>query len=374
MMMTTVADRQVPAEYYDAGRLRRSFVNSTARLHHVHHAREELLAGRPVLLVDETADGVAGHLVLAAEGARTGAVAFMVRHSAGYLCVAMESTRCDQLALPPVWNAGEAAGLDHRVAVDAAVGVGTGISAADRARTAHVLADRATVAADLTRPGHVIPVAAGDAGVFGEGAGAPEAVVELIRATGHNPVGLYSAVVGMSDPTGIPDAQELARFATEHSLVVVTLNDIRMAVAHRAGDGVERSNVVVEFGSHRLLEVTGGPLSTPFHVLTESEPGPNAEVLVSVRTTAGPSALMAHVAADITETAPEGLIFIYLDASPEIARAVAPTIVVSALDMSGLTAASNSDAGGGGRVGRTRRRSKATGETADHRTAEPARC
>ncbi|MFC9980945.1 3,4-dihydroxy-2-butanone-4-phosphate synthase [Gordonia sp. NPDC127522] len=341
--MIAVADRRNTAEHYDARRLRRSFINSTTCLNHVHHAREELLAGKPVLLVDETTDGVPGHLVVDAHGARTGAVGFMVRHSTGYLCVAMESTRCDQLALPRVWASKESGELDYRVAVDAAVGIGTGISAADRARTAHVLADGATAAADLTRPGHVIPVAASTAGVFGEGAAAPEAVIELIRATGHTPVGLYGAVVGESDPTGLPDTQELVRFAAQHSLVVVTHNDLRMAAAHRARESAMRSHVAVDYGSRLLHEVIGGPLSKPFHVLTGKDMAPSTEVTVSVRRTDGPTALMACVAADVTDTVSEGEITIYLDASPDIARVVTPTIVVSTLNMLGVTAASTTD-------------------------------
>ena len=127
--MTTLTSNDGFVEHYDATKLRKSFVRSTSCINRIHHAREELLSGKPVLLVDDDGDEAAGHLVICAEQARVGAVSFLVRHSSGYLCVAMESERCRKLGLPPAWesDAPDRSRFDYRIAVDAATGIGNGV-------------------------------------------------------------------------------------------------------------------------------------------------------------------------------------------------------------------------------------------------------
>lgn len=341
--MSTAVEVRPHFRRYDATRLRKSFVKSTSCLHHVHHAREELLAGRTVLLVEERGDEVVGHLVVRAAEVRVGAVAFLVRHSAGYLCAAMESRRCDELQLPPCSSGVRDQHVtDFRVAVDAATGVGTGISAADRARTARVLADPATQPADLTRPGHLVPVAADPGGVFAAGASTPESVVELLRTTGRPAVGLYGTVVGLADPTGLPDRAELLRFASENSLVVLTHNDIRMATAHQTEAATLSSQVLLEdLGAVRLHELTIPALPFVGYLLAPSDIPRGAEVVANVCTVPGTVALMAAIAADAATAAERREIAIYVDADPDLITLVAPTMIARALDHLGLSAATD---------------------------------
>ncbi|ANY09455.1 3,4-dihydroxy-2-butanone-4-phosphate synthase [Pseudonocardia sp. HH130630-07] len=171
-------------------------------------ALDALRAGRPVLVCADaadrtTADRAAGGgaecvAVLPAALAGPAGVAWMVRHTSGLLRVPMEPDRADVLGLPPMlWHDTGPHGTGFTVSVDAATGVGTGISARDRARTARVLADPESVAADLTRPGHVLPLRARPGGVLAR-PGHAEAAVDLCRLAGLPAVGLIADVV--TDP------------------------------------------------------------------------------------------------------------------------------------------------------------------------------
>src|SRR5689334_17950807 len=120
-------------------------------------AMSDIAAGRPVLLVDDTQGDGTGSLVFPAECATAELVAFAVRHTSGFLSVALPAARADALELPPLVDFTDRTTVAG-VSCDAREGTSTGISAADRARTLRVLADRASAARDLTRPGHIVPL------------------------------------------------------------------------------------------------------------------------------------------------------------------------------------------------------------------------
>jgi 3,4-dihydroxy 2-butanone 4-phosphate synthase / GTP cyclohydrolase II len=166
-----------------------------------------------------------GHLVLAGESATTSRVAFFVRHTSGFLCVALPGAACDRLRLPPMPGPGAAA-TDQRVSVDAARGVGTGISARDRARTIAELADPASTPNDFTRPGHVVPLRARDGGVLSR-PGCAEAAVDIARLAGLRPAALLAGIVSTEDG-GLSMARpgELTRFAAHHRLDLVAVADL----------------------------------------------------------------------------------------------------------------------------------------------------
>src|SRR5690606_38860892 len=106
-----------------------------------------------------------GDLIFAAEKATPELVAFMVRHTSGYICVPLTDADADRLDLPPMYRVNQdRRGTAYTVTVDAREGISTGISAADRAHTIRLLADPDTVDADLSRPGHVVPLRAKDGG------------------------------------------------------------------------------------------------------------------------------------------------------------------------------------------------------------------
>ncbi|PYG02212.1 3,4-dihydroxy 2-butanone 4-phosphate synthase / GTP cyclohydrolase II [Georgenia satyanarayanai] len=201
----------------------------------VEAALGELRAGRPVLVADghDREDEV--DVVLPAATAEAAWVAWTVRYSSGYLCAPLPAHRADKLHLPlMVARSQDPRGTAYTVSVDAADGVGTGISAADRARTLRVLADPASGPADLVRPGHVLPLRAVGGGVLERG-GHTEAAVDLCRLAG---VGEVAAIAELVEDDGTmtrrPQAAALAR---RHGLVLLTVADL---VTYR----VERSAVL----------------------------------------------------------------------------------------------------------------------------------
>jgi 3,4-dihydroxy 2-butanone 4-phosphate synthase / GTP cyclohydrolase II len=199
---------------------------SHARARRVEQALVRLAAGAAVVLIDDTGPDSEGDLVVAAELADTAAIAFLVRHGSGFLNAAMTVGDCQRLGLPPMHATHTQAGAPaYTVSVDAGIGIGTGISAADRATTMRVLAGAASRAEDLVRPGHVVPLCTVDGGVIAHG-GRAEAAVDLVRAAGLRPVAATCAVVSTYDPVQMAAAAELRQFAAEHDLAAVSITDL----------------------------------------------------------------------------------------------------------------------------------------------------
>ncbi|MGQ4597958.1 3,4-dihydroxy-2-butanone-4-phosphate synthase [Nocardia sp. R6R-6] len=175
-----------------------------------------LIAGKPIVI----ADGTGGDLMCAAESVTPALVSFLVRYTSGYLCVALPESDADRLGLPPMVS-----GEPYAVTVDARQGTGTGISARDRACTARRLADPSTVASDLSRPGHVVPVRAKPGGVL-DSAGRAEAATDLARLAGLRPAALLGAIVSETAPATMAQAAELAEFGARHGLCVLRIQDL----------------------------------------------------------------------------------------------------------------------------------------------------
>lgn len=161
----------------------------------IEDALDALRAGRPVIVADDENRENEGDIIISAELATPQTMAWMVRWTSGLICAPMPADLADSLNLPPMVESNEdARSTAYTVSVDAAEGVTTGISAHDRARTLNVLADPASTAASIIRPGHILPLRAVDGGVR-ERAGHTEAAVELMRLAGLQPVGAIAEVV-----------------------------------------------------------------------------------------------------------------------------------------------------------------------------------
>lgn len=186
-------------------------------------------AGRPVVVVDDADRENEGDLVFAATAATPALVAFTVRHTSGFVCVALPGESCDRLRLGPMHaGGGDRFGTAYRVAVDLR-GTGTGISASARAATIAALGDPASRATDFARPGHVVPLRARSGGVLAR-RGHTEAAVDLSRLAGLPAAGALCEIVSVERPGEMARGAELERFAAEHRLVLVSIADL---VAHR---------------------------------------------------------------------------------------------------------------------------------------------
>ena len=158
-------------------------------------ALDALRAGRPVIVVDDEGRENEGDVVLSAQLATQETIAWTVRNSSGFLCAPMTNEIADRMELPLMVVSNEdVRGTAYTVTVDSARGVSTGISAADRAHTLRVLADPASEAGDVRRPGHILPLRALDGGVR-QRPGHTEASVDLMRLAGLVPVAAISEIV-----------------------------------------------------------------------------------------------------------------------------------------------------------------------------------
>jgi 3,4-dihydroxy 2-butanone 4-phosphate synthase/GTP cyclohydrolase II len=182
-------------------------------------------AGRMVVVVDDEDRENEGDLIVAAEHATPETMAFFVRHTSGLICASITAERADQLDLPlMVERNTEAQRTAFTVTVDFRAGTTTGISAADRSRTAQALVDPSTRPEDLARPGHLHVLRAREGGVL-KRAGHTEAAVDLARLAGLAPAGVLCEVV-TEDGLGMARRDDLEIFAKKHDLLLVTIADL----------------------------------------------------------------------------------------------------------------------------------------------------
>jgi 3,4-dihydroxy 2-butanone 4-phosphate synthase / GTP cyclohydrolase II len=207
----------------------------------------ELAAGRMIVLVDEEDRENEGDLVLAADHVTPEAINFMARYGRGLICLTLTREHCERLQLPLMAaRNGTKHGTAFTVSIEAAEGVSTGISAADRARTVQAAVARHAKPADLVQPGHIFPLQAQDGGVLMR-AGHTEAGCDLARMAGLSPTSVICEV--MKDDGTMARLPDLEVFAREHGLKIGTIADL------------------ISFRSHNetLIECLGQrPLQTPF--------------------------------------------------------------------------------------------------------------
>ena len=184
----------------------------------------ELRAGRMVILVDEEDRENEGDLILAADHVTPEAINFMARFGRGLICLTLSRERCERLQLPPmVARNGTKMGTAFTVSIEAAEGVTTGISAADRARTVQAAVAPNAKPADLVQPGHIFPLQAVDGGVLMR-AGHTEAGCDLAAMAGCEPAAVICEI--MKDDGTMARLPDLQLFAAEHGLKIGTIADL----------------------------------------------------------------------------------------------------------------------------------------------------
>lgn len=199
-------------------------IAGTSPFSSIPEAVEDIRAGRVVIVVDDADRENEGDLIMAAEKVTPEAIAFIVRHSSGVICMPVVGERLDALEIPLM----VADNTDQRhtaftVSVDARRGVSTGISAADRATTIRAIVDASTAPEDLSRPGHIFPLRYREGGVL-KRAGHTEASVDLARLAGLFPAGVLCETVNEDGTMArLPD---LVRFGAEHGLKIISIADL----------------------------------------------------------------------------------------------------------------------------------------------------
>ncbi len=212
----------------------------------------ELRAGRMVIILDDEDRENEGDFIMAAEHATPEAVAFMIRHSSGIICVPMQDEQISRLDLPQmVPNNDEAYRTAFTVSVDYRFGTTTGVSSSDRSATIKALADPASSATDFARPGHIFPLRPRPGGVLVR-AGHTEAAVDLCKLAGLRPVGVLCEL--MNDDGSMARRPEIEEFARKHNMKIGTIADlIRYRLRNeRSVERVSEQAVQTEYGEFRL--------------------------------------------------------------------------------------------------------------------------
>jgi 3,4-dihydroxy 2-butanone 4-phosphate synthase/GTP cyclohydrolase II len=211
----------------------------------------DMRAGRIVILVDEEDRENEGDLVLAADHVTPDAINFMARYGRGLICLTLSRERCAQHKLPPmVARNGHKKGTACTVSIEAAEGVTTGISAADRSRTVQAAVDPKAVPDDLVQPGHIFPLQAVDGGVLMR-AGHTEAGCDLAVMAGCSPASVICEI--MKDDGTMARLPDLQLFAAEHGLKIGTIADL---IEH-----LSRTESLVEKLGTRSLNTAFGEFS-----------------------------------------------------------------------------------------------------------------
>ncbi len=215
----------------------------------------DMRAGRMVILVDEEDRENEGDLVLAADHVTPEAINFMARFGRGLICLTLTKERCERLQLPPmVPRNGTKMGTAFTISIEAAEGVTTGISAADRARTVQVAVAPNAVATDLVQPGHIFPLQAVEGGVLMR-AGHTEAGCDLAAMAGCSPSAVICEI--MKDDGTMARLPDLQLFAAEHGLKIGTIADL---IEHRS----RTESLVHKLGTRPLNTAFGEFSATAF--------------------------------------------------------------------------------------------------------------
>jgi 3,4-dihydroxy 2-butanone 4-phosphate synthase/GTP cyclohydrolase II len=242
----------------------------------------DMKAGRIVILVDEEDRENEGDLVLASDHVTPEAINFMARFGRGLICLTLTRERCEYLKLPPMAaRNGTVYSTAFTVSIEAAEGVTTGISAADRARTIQVAVAKATQPSDLVQPGHVFPLQAVDGGVLMR-AGHTEAGCDLAAMAGCSPSSVICEI--MKDDGTMARLPDLQIFAAEHGLKIGTIADLieyrsrNESLVHKVGSR-SLSTAHGEFTANAYKDMTGGAVHL---ALVKGTWQPDTEVLTRV--------------------------------------------------------------------------------------------
>ncbi len=242
----------------------------------------ELQAGRMVVLVDEEDRENEGDLILAAEHVTPQAINFMATHARGLICLTLTRERCNRLGLRHMVEHNRSShGTAFTASIEAAEGVTTGISAADRARTVQAAVARNARPSDIVQPGHIFPLMAADGGVLMR-AGHTEAGCDLAALAGFEPAAVICEVM---NPDGtmarLPD---LERFAAEHGLKIGAIADL-IEYRSRTETLVRRTGehpLQTPFGAMRCVAYTDSAANGLHLALVHGEPAARPAPLVRV--------------------------------------------------------------------------------------------
>ena len=295
----------------------------------IEQALDALRNGKPVLVADDENRENEGDAIIAAQFATTEWMAWMVKHTTGFLCAPMEDGKANELELPLMTTDNQDPhGTSYTITVDAAARESTGVSASDRALTARTLASDGSGPESFIRPGHIIPLRAHQLGVQGR-AGHTEATVDLLKLAGLIPVGIIGEMVtangsmmrlpelievGEKENLPVITIAQLVAYLQEHNINYVHRDNNRIRFEAEAniptihGDFRVRGYYDIKTGADHVAIIKGNPTGDDVLVRMHSE-CITGEAFGSLKCECGPQ---LQYALDMIEADPKGGIVIYL--------------------------------------------------------------
>jgi 3,4-dihydroxy 2-butanone 4-phosphate synthase/GTP cyclohydrolase II len=243
---------------------------------------DEIRRGRMIVLADAEDRENEGDLVLAADFVTPEAINFMATHARGLICLTLTEERCRQLNIPLMVNENRSPmGTAFTLSIEAAHGVTTGISAADRARTVRAATARHAKPEDIVQPGHIFPVMAQKGGVLVR-AGHTEAGCDLPELAGLTPAAVICEI--MNPDGSMARMAELADFAKQHGLKIGTISDLihYRSETEKLVERVADRNIATPYGQFRLCVYHDKTVDQVHYALVKGEPAPDRPTLVRV--------------------------------------------------------------------------------------------
>jgi len=252
------------------------------KLNTVEELIDDIRQGKMVILMDDEDRENEGDLIMAAEQVRAEDINFMATHARGLICLTLSQERCQQLDLPLMVSNNQAAhSTNFTVSIEAAEGVTTGISAADRARTVRAAVARNATAKDIVQPGHIFPLMAQPGGVLSR-AGHTEAGCDLARLAGFDP---SAAIVEIMNEDGtMARRADLEAFAREHDLKIGTIAAMihYRSVKEKTVVCINQRQVETEYGPFELRTYRDLALGELHFVMIRGDITPEQTTLVRV--------------------------------------------------------------------------------------------
>ncbi|MGQ9426817.1 bifunctional 3,4-dihydroxy-2-butanone-4-phosphate synthase/GTP cyclohydrolase II [Gilvimarinus sp. F26214L] len=243
---------------------------------------DDIRQGKMVILMDDEDRENEGDLIMAAEQVRPDDINFMATHARGLVCLTLTEDRCKQLDLPlMVLDNGARHSTNFTVSIEAAEGVTTGISAADRARTVRTAIARDARPKDIVQPGHVFPIVAQAGGVLSR-AGHTEAGCDLARLAGYEPAAVIVEI--MNEDGTMARRPDLEKFAEKHNLKIGTIADLihYRSVKEKTVECINEREINTDFGDFRLLTYRDIPRQEIHFALIKGSIQPDDPTLVRV--------------------------------------------------------------------------------------------
>lgn len=270
------------------------------KLHSVEEIIDDIRQGKMVVLMDDEDRENEGDLIMAAEQVRPEDINFMATHARGLICLTLTEDRCRQLDLPlMVKDNLSAHATNFTVSIEAAEGVTTGISAADRARTVRAAVAKNAQARDIVQPGHIFPLMAQPGGVLSR-SGHTEAGSDLARMAGYEPASVIVEI--MNEDGTMARRPELEAFAEKHDLKIGTIADLihYRSVNERTVECVSERLVHTAFGEFTMRTYLNTAMNERHFALIKGDIKEDEPTLVRVH--------VGHTVRDVFTLRPESVV------------------------------------------------------------------